>query len=99
MDRRFPLPAAPAPSGSRGHHRRAHSETFLRFPDADLLLDPDGDFAFSDLDFPSLSDDSPAANDPTLALAPPPTQQPQQTAPAPCPPGGAHRLCRNWTPL
>ncbi|KAJ1264863.1 hypothetical protein BS78_08G034300 [Paspalum vaginatum] len=94
MDPRFPLPGAPATSSggggpARGHHRRAHSETFLRFPDADLLLDPDGDFAFSDLDFPSLSDDSPAASDPTPAPAPaPPTQQP--AAPAPRPPGGAH---------
>ncbi|KAL6642302.1 hypothetical protein ACP70R_020483 [Stipagrostis hirtigluma subsp. patula] len=85
MDPRFPLPAAPAPSsgGARGHHRRAHSETFLRFPDADLLLDPDGDFSFSDLDFPSLSDDSPAVSDPT-----PPPPQPAAPAPAPRPPGG-----------
>ena len=73
---------------ARGHHRRAHSETFLRFPDADLLLDPDGDFSFSDLDFPSLSDDSPAASDPT------PRPQPQQPTPPapppPRPPSGAH---------
>jgi hypothetical protein len=77
MDPRFPLPAPSSGGGSRGHHRRAHSETFLRFPDADLLLDPDGDFSFSDLDFPSLSDDSPAISDPT---PPPPPQQQQQAA-------------------
>ncbi|KAF8657879.1 hypothetical protein HU200_059689 [Digitaria exilis] len=94
MDPRFPLPAAPAPSSGgsggapRGHHRRAHSETFLRFPDADLLLDPDGDFSFSDLDFPSLSDDSPAASDPTPP--PPPPQATPSPAPAPRPPGGSH---------
>uniref|UniRef100_A0A0E0MCS0 BZIP domain-containing protein n=1 Tax=Oryza punctata TaxID=4537 RepID=A0A0E0MCS0_ORYPU len=86
MDPRFP---PPAPSGvappPRGHHRRAHSETFIRLPDADLLLDPDGDFGFSDLDFPSLSDDSPAASDPTPP--PPPPMLPQA---APRPPGGAH---------
>ncbi|CAN6330619.1 unnamed protein product [Urochloa humidicola] len=91
MDPRFPLPAAPAPSSGgaapRGHHRRAHSETFLRFPDADLLLDPDGDFSFSDLDFPSLSDDSPAISDPTPPPAPPPQATP---VPAPRPPGGSH---------
>ncbi|AQK39435.1 Transcription factor VIP1 [Zea mays] len=92
MDPRFPLPAAAAPStggggGARGHHRRAHSETFLSFHDADLLLDPDGDF-FSDLDFPSLSDDSPAASDPTPP--PHPQQQPPQASPAPRPPGGTH---------
>jgi transcription factor VIP1 len=65
MDPRFPPP--------RGHHRRAQSETFFRLPDADLLLDPDGDFSLSDLDFPSLSDDSPAASDST---PPPPPPQP-----------------------
>ncbi|KAL6870732.1 hypothetical protein ACP4OV_014580 [Aristida adscensionis] len=104
MDPRFP-PPAPSPSAfgggggapARGHHRRAHSETFLRFPDADLLLDPEGEFGFSDLDFPSLSDDSPAASDPTpppppLAQPPPPQQQQQAAgaSPAPRPPGGAH---------
>ncbi|CAM0950100.1 unnamed protein product [Alopecurus aequalis] len=91
MDPRFQLPT-PAPSsvgGARGHHRRAHSETFLRFPDADLLLDPDGDFSFSDLDFPSLSDDSPAASDPTPP-PPPPMASSASPAPAPRPPGGAH---------
>ncbi|WVZ88475.1 hypothetical protein U9M48_034992 [Paspalum notatum var. saurae] len=91
MDPRFALPGAPAPSSggaARGHHRRAHSETFLRFPDADLLLDPDGDFAFSDLDFPSLSDDSPAASDPTPAPAQPTQQAAPAPAPAPRPPGG-----------
>ncbi|KAG8088968.1 hypothetical protein GUJ93_ZPchr0011g28616 [Zizania palustris] len=96
MDPRFP-PPAPAPSSAGGGggsgvpprgHRRAHSETFIRLPDADLLLDPDSDFAFSDLDFPSLSDDSPAASDPT---PPPPPMLPQSAAsPAPRPPGGAH---------
>jgi len=105
MDPRFALPAAPAPSTgggggggfARGHHRRAHSETFLRFPDADLLLDPDGDFSFSDLDFPSLSDDSPAASDPTPQPQAPPQQPlPQQQAASPAsaapprPPSGAH---------
>lgn len=100
MDPRFPPPApssaqlggAPPP---RGHHRRAHSETFIRLPDADLLLDPDGDFSFSDLDFPSLSDDSPVASD---ATPPAPQQQPSQhvpqqaSSPAPRHPGsgGAH---------
>ncbi|XP_062204498.1 transcription factor VIP1-like [Phragmites australis] len=69
MDPRFPLP--PAGGGARAHHRRAHSETFLRLPDADLLLDPDADFSFSDLDFPSLSDDSPNASDPTPPPPPP----------------------------
>uniref|UniRef100_A0A0E0BPD2 BZIP domain-containing protein n=2 Tax=Oryza TaxID=4527 RepID=A0A0E0BPD2_9ORYZ len=85
MDGRFPLP--PASGGGRGHHRRAHSETFLRLPDADLLLDPEGDFSFSDLDFPSLSDDSPAISDPT---PPPPPPMAATPAPAPRPPGGAH---------
>jgi hypothetical protein len=94
MDPRFQLPT-PAPSSGggggppRGHHRRAHSETFLRFPDADLLLDPDGDFSFSDLDFPSLSDDSPAASDPTPP-PPPPMASSASPAPAPRPPGGNH---------
>ncbi|KAL6906117.1 hypothetical protein ACP4OV_003718 [Aristida adscensionis] len=89
MDPRFPLLAAPAPSagGARGHHRRAHSETFLRFPDADLLLDPDGDFSFSDLDFPSLSDDSPAVSDPTPP-PPPAAAAAAPAAPAPRPAGG-----------
>ncbi|OEL16093.1 Transcription factor VIP1 [Dichanthelium oligosanthes] len=100
MDARFP---PPAPSSSvvgggggfpaRGYHRRAHSETFIRLPDADLLeLDPDADFGFSDIDcFPSLSDDSPAASDPTPQPPPPPLPtQPQQQAAAPRPPSGAH---------
>ncbi|KAL5205070.1 hypothetical protein ABZP36_009941 [Zizania latifolia] len=90
MDPRFP-PRAPSSAGGgvppRGH-RRAQSETFIRLLDADLLLDPDSDFAFSDLDFPSLSDDSPAASDPT---PPPPPLPPQSAAsPAPQPPSGAH---------
>jgi hypothetical protein len=96
MDPRFQLPT-PAPSsgggggGARGHHRRAHSETFLRFPDADLLLDPDGDFSFSDLDFPSLSDDSPALSDPTPPPPPPMSSGASPSpAPAPRPPGGGH---------
>ncbi|XP_037427272.1 uncharacterized protein LOC119292583 [Triticum dicoccoides] len=57
-----------------------------------LLLDPDSDFSFSDLDFPSLSDDSPAvSSDPN---PPPPPLPPQQQgaaaspSPAPRPPGG-----------
>ncbi|TVU12233.1 hypothetical protein EJB05_45866, partial [Eragrostis curvula] len=99
MDPRFPPPApsSGAPFGTplpRGHHRRAHSETFIRLPDADLLLDPEGDFSFSDLDFPSLSDDSPSLSDPT---PPPPSQaahpslpqqQQQASSPAPRHPGG-----------
>uniref|UniRef100_A0A0D9XPC4 BZIP domain-containing protein n=1 Tax=Leersia perrieri TaxID=77586 RepID=A0A0D9XPC4_9ORYZ len=80
MDPRFPPPSA------RGHHRRAHSETFIRLPDADLLLDPDGDFGFSDLDFPSLSDDSPAASDPTPPPLPPLQQQQSSSSAAPPPP-------------
>ncbi|XP_078154805.1 transcription factor VIP1-like [Carex rostrata] len=49
-----PLPTKSNPS----HHRRAHSETFLRIPD-DLLFDvSDPDFCISDLEFPSLSDDT-----------------------------------------
>uniref|UniRef100_M8BRQ5 Putative transcription factor PosF21 n=1 Tax=Aegilops tauschii TaxID=37682 RepID=M8BRQ5_AEGTA len=92
MDPRFQLPT-PVPSsggaGVRGHHRRAHSETFLRFPDTDLFLDPDGDFSFSDLDFPSLSDDSPAVSDPTPPPPPPMAASSSQT-PAPRPPGGTH---------
>jgi len=88
-----PAPSSAAFGGgggvpARGHHRRAHSETFIRLPDADLLLDPDSDFGFSDIDFPSLSDDSPAASDPT------PQPQPQQPTPPapppPRPPSGAH---------
>ncbi|XP_062197456.1 transcription factor VIP1-like [Phragmites australis] len=86
MDPRFPQPAPSFGGAPRGHHRRAHSETFIRLPDADLLFDPDGDFSFSDLDFPSLSDDSPAASDPT----PPPPQPQAAVPPAPRPPGGAH---------
>jgi hypothetical protein len=84
---------------ARGHHRRAHSETFIRFPDADLLLDPDADFGFSDIDFPSLSDDSPALSDPTPQPPPPAAQSllEQQAAQAQAsaaaaqrPPSGAH---------
>ncbi|GJN06924.1 hypothetical protein PR202_ga24701 [Eleusine coracana subsp. coracana] len=106
MDPRFPPPAPSSaqfgggPPPPRGHHRRAHSETFIRLPDADLLLDPEGDFSFSDLDFPSLSDDSPALSDPTPPPAPPqpqPSSQPQQQASSPAPRhpaggggGGAH---------
>ena len=33
--------------------------------DADLLLDPNADFGFSDIDFPSLFDDSTVASDST----------------------------------
>ncbi|GJN13721.1 hypothetical protein PR202_gb00459 [Eleusine coracana subsp. coracana] len=91
MDPRFPLPApSSGGGGSRGHHRRAHSETFLRFPDADLLLDPDGDFSFSDLDFPSLSDDSPAISDPTPQPPPPPPAAAAAPAQAARPPRDAH---------
>lgn len=91
MDPRFPPPAPAGGGGERGHHRRAQSETFIRFPDAaDLLLDPDSDdFSFSDLDFPSLSDDSPAASDPTPP-PPPPLASSGAPAAAPRPPGGAH---------
>jgi hypothetical protein len=66
MDPRFPLPSPSSSGRSRGHHRRAHPETFLHFPDAALLLNPDGDFSFSNLDFPSLPDDSPAISDPWM---------------------------------
>ncbi|XP_066336730.1 transcription factor VIP1-like [Miscanthus floridulus] len=105
MDPRFPPPAPSICFGgggagglpARGHHRRAHSETFIRLPDADLLLDPDADFGFSDIDFPSLSDDSPAASDPTPQPQAPPQQPlPQQQAASPAsaapprPPSGAH---------
>ncbi|KAG0528858.1 hypothetical protein BDA96_05G048800 [Sorghum bicolor] len=104
MDPRFPPPAPSSCFGggggllpARGHHRRAHSETFIRLPDDDLLLDADADFGFSDIDFPSLSDDSPAASDPTpqpQPQAPPPQQpMPQQQAASsapPRPPSGAH---------
>uniref|UniRef100_A0A0E0MJY1 BZIP domain-containing protein n=1 Tax=Oryza punctata TaxID=4537 RepID=A0A0E0MJY1_ORYPU len=90
MDGRFPLPPASGGGGGRGHHRRAHSETFLRLPDADLLLDPEGDFSFSDLDFPSLSDDSPAISDPTPPPPPPMAATAASPSPAPRPPGGAH---------
>ncbi|KAE8781487.1 putative transcription factor PosF21 [Hordeum vulgare] len=85
MDPRFQLPTPVPSSGGaavRGHHRRAHSETFLRFPDTDLFLDPDGDFSFSDLDFPSLSDDSPALSDPT---PPPPPPMAASSSQAPVP--------------
>ncbi|AQK58859.1 Transcription factor VIP1 [Zea mays] len=102
MDPRFPPPAPSSCFGgggelpARGHHRRAHSETFIRLPDADLLLDPDADFGFSDIDFPSLSDDSPAASDPTPQPQAPPLQPPLQQAASPAsaapprPPSGAH---------
>ncbi|TVU26770.1 hypothetical protein EJB05_29331 [Eragrostis curvula] len=94
MDPRFPPPApssgAPFGAPPRGHHRRAHSESFIRLPDADLLLDPEGDFSFSDLDFPSLSDDSPSLSDPTPPPPPQQAAQPQQQASSPAPrhPGG-----------
>ncbi|KAF8641924.1 hypothetical protein HU200_067636 [Digitaria exilis] len=105
MDARLPPPAPSSSSSTtfgalpaRGHHRRAHSETFIRLPDADLLLDPDADFGFSDVDyFPSLSDDSPSLSDPTPPPYPaePLLQQHQQqqqaaAAAAPRPPSGAH---------
>ncbi|KAM0901548.1 hypothetical protein ACQ4PT_019918 [Festuca glaucescens] len=93
MDPRFPLPA-PSSAGGGGvaprGHRRAHSETFIRFPDSDLLLDPDSDFSFSDIDFPSLSDDSPAvSSNPTSHPPPlPPQGAAAAPSPAPRPPGG-----------
>ncbi|CAN6362341.1 unnamed protein product [Urochloa humidicola] len=108
MDARLPPPAPSSSSTTslfgggggfpaRGHHRRAHSETFIRLPDEDLLLDPDADFGFSDIDFPSLSDDSPAASDstPQPQQPPPPPHSLQQqqaaaAAAAPRPPSGAH---------
>uniref|UniRef100_A0ACD5X3G8 Uncharacterized protein n=1 Tax=Avena sativa TaxID=4498 RepID=A0ACD5X3G8_AVESA len=96
MDPRFP-PPAPSSAGGGGvaprGHRRAHSETFIRFPDTDLLLDPDSDFSFSDLDFPSLSDDSPAVSSNHTSHPPPLPPQGAAAAaaspsPAPRPPGG-----------
>ncbi|XP_051180006.1 transcription factor VIP1 [Lolium perenne] len=95
MDPRFPPPApSSAGVGGRGH-RRAHSETFIRFPDTDLLLDPDSDFSFSDIDFPSLSDDSPAVSSNPASHPPPlPPHGAAATAPSPAPrppgAGGAH---------
>jgi hypothetical protein len=62
-----PLPSKPNPS----YHRRSHSETFLRIPD-DLFFDvSDPDFSISDLDFPSLSDET---SDPPPP--PPPAEKP-----------------------
>ncbi|KAL5206518.1 hypothetical protein ABZP36_034727 [Zizania latifolia] len=92
MDARFPLPPASGGGGvgGRGHHRRAHSETFLRLPDADLLVDPEGDLSFSDLDFLPLSDDSLAVSDPTPPPPPPLAAPASSQAPARRPPGGAH---------
>ncbi|WVZ53215.1 hypothetical protein U9M48_004188 [Paspalum notatum var. saurae] len=100
MDPRFPPPAPSSCFGgggvpARGHHRRAHSETFIRLPDADLLLDPDAEFGFSDIDFPSLSDDSPSLSDPTPPPPPPqaapqPLAQAASPAAAATPPSGAH---------
>ncbi|KAJ1686220.1 hypothetical protein LUZ63_017610 [Rhynchospora breviuscula] len=70
-----PHPTKPNPT----HHRRAHSETFLRLPD-DLLFDvSDPDFSISDLDFPSLSDET---------SDPPPPPAPER--PAGRPQSGAH---------
>ncbi|CAM0874576.1 unnamed protein product [Alopecurus aequalis] len=93
MDPRFP-PPAPSSAGGGGvpprGHRRAHSETFIRFPDTDLLLDPDSDFSFSDIDFPSLSDDSPAVSSNHTSHPPPlpPQGAAASATPAPRPPGG-----------
>ncbi|XP_072950626.1 transcription factor VIP1-like [Typha angustifolia] len=61
---RFP-PPNPNPRSAAGH-RRAHSETFLRLPD-DFLFDSDPDFNISDIDFPSLSDETTSAADATAA--------------------------------
>ncbi|XP_072969867.1 transcription factor VIP1-like [Typha angustifolia] len=63
----IPPPSLPKPNAVAGH-RRAHSETFLRLPD-DLLLDSDPDFSISDLDFPSLSDETTPSSSAALAVA------------------------------
>ncbi|CAO2189125.1 unnamed protein product, partial [Urochloa humidicola] len=45
--RRPSIPAAGRDAPSSGGGAAAHSETFFRFPDADLLLDPDDALSFS----------------------------------------------------
>ncbi|XP_057468621.1 transcription factor VIP1-like [Actinidia eriantha] len=47
---------------NRGTHRRAQSETFVRFPDDILLDDVIADFNLAALDLPSLSSDAAAAS-------------------------------------
>nr|QEO19207.1 putative transcription factor VIP1-like isoform X3 [Cymbidium ensifolium] len=47
------MPPNPRSSG----HRRAHSENFFHLPD-EFLFDSDPDFNFSDVEFPSVSDDN-----------------------------------------
>ncbi|KAJ3671398.1 hypothetical protein LUZ60_007477 [Juncus effusus] len=65
------IPPLPSKPNNPSYHRRAHSETFLRLPD-DLLFDAsDPDFSISDLDFPSLSDET---SDPPPP--PPPAKRP-----------------------
>ncbi|EHA8588468.1 putative Transcription factor VIP1 [Cocos nucifera] len=84
------------PRGAGGGHRRAHSETFIHLPD-DLLFDSDPDFGISDIDFPSLSDDSLSTGD-TIAAGggPPPVDSRRSDPPAVeqgragKPAGGAH---------
>ncbi|KAF8411647.1 hypothetical protein HHK36_004205 [Tetracentron sinense] len=44
------------------HHRRAQSETFIRFPD-DILFDADVDFNLAALDIPSMSEDNDSRGD------------------------------------
>ncbi|PKA47010.1 Transcription factor VIP1 [Apostasia shenzhenica] len=60
------IPPKPRNSG----HRRAHSETFFRFPE-EFLLDSDPDFNISDIDFPSPSDDNISGTSSTAAPAVP----------------------------
>lgn len=62
--------------GAAAGHRRAYSETFIPLPD-DLLFDSDPDFGISDIDFPSLSDDSLSA-----AGGPPPVDPGRSDPPA-----------------
>lgn len=62
--------------GAAAGHRRAYSETFLPLPE-DLLFDSDPDFGISDIDFPSLSDESLSA-----AGCPPPVDPGRSDPPA-----------------
>ncbi|XP_008781393.1 transcription factor VIP1 [Phoenix dactylifera] len=62
--------------GAAAGHRRAYSETFLPLPD-DLLFDSDPDFGISDIEFPSLSDDSLSAGG-----GPPPVDSGRSDPPA-----------------